>query len=166
MTRAQVQDFLQSGAKLLGNEFGFGCGRISEFNSNQAREMPYVWVEEVQDSPEFINSIPFNNWDVTIHIAQLDTQDSIETQYEPIVNFCDEVGQKLGKYYNLVVANSKLVTISNIGRRPFRKKHAQCLTGVILTFNLNMPDRSGDCLPSVEQSNVILQENGGFIALE
>lgn len=147
MTRAQVSTFLNDGVKLLGNEFGFGIGRITEFNSDQRREMPYVWVEEIQDAPEFVNmSMPFNNWQCTIHIAYLDKADSIETQYEELVNKADEIGQKLQKYYNDIVNGSKLVTMTGLGRRPFRKKHAQCLTGVILTFTLNMPDSTNLCL--------------------
>lgn len=147
MTRAQVSIFLYDGAKLLGNEFGFGIGRITEFNSNQQREMPYVWVEEIQDAPEFANGIiPFNNWQCTIHVAYLDKADSIETQYEQLVNDADLITRKLLKYYNDIVDGSKLVTLNGSGVRPFRKKHAQCLTGVILTFTLNMPDKTNLCL--------------------
>lgn len=147
MTRAQVSTFLNDGVKLLGNEFGFGIGRITEFNSDQRREMPYVWVEEIQDAPEFVNvSMPFNNWQCTIHIAYKDQPDSIETQYEELVNKADFIGQKLQKYYNDIVNGSKLVTMTGLSRRPRRKKHAQCLTGVILTFTLNMPDSTNLCL--------------------
>lgn len=148
MKRSEVRSFIESGVTALNSEgvtLQFDNGRVTEFNSDRSNTYPFAWLEPLNTSPEIINSVPYDNWEIIIHIAQKDAPDSVQSQYEGIVDTCDEIGQKLVKKFNDVVSGYKLVTIQNISRIPFYKKHADCLSGVVLSFTLNVPDTTNLC---------------------
>jgi len=145
MKRSEVRTFLTDGIATLTNVTS-GNGRISEFNSNRSREYPMAWVDSLSTSPEITpNGLPYDNWNVVIHIAKKDSADSTEDQYELIIDSADEMGQQLIKNYNDVVSGYKLVELLAIQRIPFIKKHADCLTGIELSFTLRAPDTTNLC---------------------
>lgn len=148
MTRTEVRSFVESGVTALNSDgvtLEFDNGRITEFNSDRSNEYPFAWLEPLTTTPELINSVPYDNWNIIIHIAQKDSIDSVQSQYETIVDECDLIAQKLVKKFNDVVSGYKLVQIQNMSREPFYKKHADCLSGVILSFTLNVPDTTNLC---------------------
>lgn len=145
MTREEVKDFIESGVEQVDPQIGFDTGRITEFNSNMSIDYPFAWLESLSVEPDIVNSVPFDNWSISLHICKLDKQDSKPEQYEGIINECDLIAQRLTKKYNDVVSGYKLVTLSGLSRDPFIKKHKDCLTGVILSFTLNAPDRTDLC---------------------
>jgi hypothetical protein len=145
MTRTEVRNFLGSGIDLL-TDVTYGSGRISEWNSDRTRVYPMGWIAQINVSTDLANNVlPIDNWDVEVHLAQKDLQDSVEEEYEQIVDNCDYYAQQLIRYYNQVVSGYKLVTISGISRSRFVKKNADCLTGVILSFTLTAPDTTNLC---------------------
>lgn len=146
MKRGEVRSFLKEGVDSLAPVLQFNAGRLSEFNSEFNKEYPYCWNYNLQPSTDLRNSLPLDAWAVTIRIAKLDKPDSLPEQYELIVDACDYIAQQLIKKYNDVLADSKLVTISGISRVPFYKQHSDCLTGVDLTFTLNVPDKTLLCV--------------------
>lgn len=150
MTRTEVRTFIESGIEELTTLVGFDSGRITEFNSDRTREYPFAWLESISNVPDFFNSanglqVPFDHWSIAIHIAKLDKQDSSTKQYEALIDDCDALAQQLQNKYNAVVSGSNLVTLEGIGRVPFIKKHADCLTGVIFSFTLSAPDTTNIC---------------------
>lgn len=148
MTRTEVRSFVESGVTALNSDgvtLEFDNGRITEFNSDRSNEYPFAWLEPLTTTPELINSVPYDNWNIIIHIAQKDSIDSVQSQYETIVDECDLIAQKLVKKFNDVVSGYKLVQIQNMSREPFYKKNADCLSGVILSFTLNVPDTTNLC---------------------
>lgn len=146
MTRQEVRAFLEEGVNALAPVLRFNAGRLSEFNSEFNKEYPYCWNYNLQPGTELRNSLPLDSWAVTIRIAKLDKTDSLPIQYEPIVDDCDYIAQQLVKKYNDVLTDSKLVTLTGISRVPFYKQHSDCLTGVDLTFTLNVPDKTPLCV--------------------
>jgi hypothetical protein len=145
MTREEVRNFLGLGIDLL-TDVTYGSGRISEWNSDRNRTYPMCWISQIEASTELANGVlPIDNWSIEIHIAKKDTADSIEEQYEALVDDCDYMAQQLIRYYNQVVTGYKLVTISSISRPRFVKKNADCLTGVILSFTMTAPDTTNLC---------------------
>jgi hypothetical protein len=145
MTREEVRNFLGLGIDLL-TDVTYGSGRISEWNSDRNRTYPMCWISQIEASTELANGVlPIDNWSIEIHIAKKDTADSVEDQYEALVDDCDYMAQQLIRYYNQVVAGYKLVTISSISRPRFVKKNADCLTGVILSFTMTAPDTTNLC---------------------
>lgn len=145
MKRSEVRDFLEDGVNELAPVIQFNAGRLSEFNSEFNKEFPYCWNYTLQTTTDLRNSLPLDAWSITIRIAKLDKMDSLPKEYEPIVDSCDYIAQQLVKKYNDVLEDSKLVTISSISRTPFYKQHSDCITGVDLTFTLNVPDKTPLC---------------------
>lgn len=136
MTRQEIKEFIQSGAELF--NIPFDTGRISEFNSYRSNTYPFVFLESLTVSTELINSIQNDTWTVNLHIAYKDAIDSKTSQYESILDDADELAQKLIRRYNDILTNYNLVSISGVTRTPFIKKHADVLSGVLLSFSLTV----------------------------
>lgn len=156
MKREDIRAFLKAGADAIA--IHFDAGRLSEFNKVPDKRYPFAWVETLRASTDFGGSgaLLIDNWTVSIHIAKKDFTDSLQDQYELIVDDCDHIARKLIWQYNIILYDStaisttnqalyKLITLSDISREPFYKKHADCLTGVILSFTLNTPDKTDVC---------------------
>lgn len=156
MKRSEVRTFLKSGADAI--PVHFDAGRLTEFNSMKDKGYPFAWLETLEPASDFGGSgaTLIDDWDVAIHIGKIDKLDSVQDQYEAIVDECDFIAQKLINQYNLILSEStaisqtlrdlyKLVSLSSFRREPFYKKHADVVTGVILTFNLNAPDKTNVC---------------------
>lgn len=156
MTRYQIRLFLQAGADAV--KVYFDAGRLTEFNSMKDKGFPFSWVEELKPKTTFGGSGAslIDDWSVKIRIAKLDKPDSIQDQYESIVDDCDDIARKLIWQYNIVLQTSsnittanqdlyKLVTLSDVSRDPFYKWGADPLTGVDLSFTLNSPDKTDVC---------------------
>lgn len=141
MKRSEVKDFIQSGAELL--NIPFETGRISEFNSSRSNTYPFIFLESLSVNTAISYSLPTDTWSVRLHIAFKDSIDSKMNQYEDLIDQADDIGKSLVKRYNDILINYNLVTISGITRVPFIKRHADCLTGVVLTFTLIAQDVNG-----------------------
>ena len=150
MKRSEVRDFLEYGIIAL-TDVTYGSGRISEWNSNRNRVYPMAWIESLSVSTELSNGqLPYDNWNIKIHIVKKDSADSIETQYEALVDDCDYMAQQLIHEYNTIINENrtvtyKLVTIEGISRDPKIKKNADDVTGVVLSFTLRAPDTTNLC---------------------
>lgn len=156
MKREEVRAFLKAGADAIPTDFD--SGRLTEFNSKRDNAYPFSWVESLRTSTNFqtSGSMLIDNWEVVIHIAMLDKADSLQNDYELIVDACDTIARKLIWQYNQILYGSsntstanqtayKLITMDGVSREPFIKQHADCLTGVILSFTLIVPDRTDVC---------------------
>jgi hypothetical protein len=146
MKRTEVKEFIQSGIDELGIAIDFGTGRISEFNSDRSRTYPCIWMEPLETKVNISASgLPYDDWSVVLHIAKKDAADSKPEDYEALVDSCDEIAQQLAKKYNDIVSGYKTATLSGISRKPFIKKNADELSGVILSFSLKAPDSTNWC---------------------
>lgn len=148
MTRTEVRTFINAGITTLVESYAYGGGRISEWNSDRGRSYPMIWLDEQTFAvgTSFVNfTLPVNDWEINLHIARKDAADSIEDQYVPLIDACDLIAQKLIKNYNAVISGSDSLAITGVSRTPFIKKNADCLTGVILSFTLNDPDKTNLC---------------------
>lgn len=147
MKRSEVRTFIESGVTALTPALPFGSGRISEFNSERVNETyPATWLESLSVTPELLeNGTPYNQWSINLHIAKKDKIDSTAAEYEAIVDEADYIAQQLIHLYNTTVNGYSKSWITDIGREPFIKKHAVCLTGVVLSFTLNDVDQTNLC---------------------
>lgn len=155
MKREEVRAFLKAGADAL--KMQFDSGRITEFNKVADKLEPFAWVESLSAQTDFNNSTLIDSWAIVIHIAKFDTLDSVQEQYETIVDECDQLARQLLWQYNYTLYGSssvstanqalyKLITLSNVDREAFIKKHANPITsGVILSFTLTVPDKTNVC---------------------
>lgn len=155
MKREDVRAFLKAGADALSMQFD--SGRLTEFNKVADKRQPFAWVESLNADTDFNNSTLIDNWDVRIHISMFDTIDSVQSEYEAIIDTCDQLARKLIWQYNLKLYDSsltstanqaiyKLITLSGVSRESFIKRFANPpLTGVILAFTLTVPDKTNVC---------------------
>jgi hypothetical protein len=146
MKRSEVRTFIKSGVDSLNLSLGFGSGRLSEFNSERGNTYPTTWLETLEVNPELTEQgLPIDQWAVNLHIAKKDALDSSASEYESIIDSCDEIAQKLINKYNNEVDSFQHITLSGYSRTPFIKKHADLLTGVLLSFTLSSPDTTNVC---------------------
>lgn len=146
MKRSEVREFLKAGVDAITPVLEFGSGVISDFNIKPDKTLPQVWQELTPVSGTNPNSgSPLDDWEVRLWIMRLDKIDSAPDQYEPLIDQCDYVAQQLMDQYNRLVSGYKLVTLTRRIRTPQLKKFAACLTGVLLTFTINSPDKTDLC---------------------
>lgn len=147
MTRTEVRAFLKAGVDALDPVLEFGSGLISDFNAKPDKTHPQVWQElRPVDGTNPPTQAPVDDWDIRLHIAiGHNQQDVSPAEYEDFIDTCDLVAQKLMHQYNSIVAGYKLVSLVNRSRTPFAKKHAHVMSGVILAFRINVPDKTYLC---------------------
>jgi hypothetical protein len=148
MKRSEIRSFLNSGVNAINPRMPFGSGRITEWNSNRSNEYPGIWWEStLPPGTEFPGNItlPQDQWQINLHIGKLDKHDSSAVEYEQIIDDCDYIAQQLIHQYNQIIDQSEKATLTGISRPPFVKKHADCISGVILSFILNTPDGTNLC---------------------
>jgi hypothetical protein len=147
MKRSELRDLIESGVNAITPALDYDSGRISEFNSNRNNEYPKVFFESIQEVPvDIVNQVlPINGWPVILHIGKKDAVDSSTEQYEQLIDECDLIAQKLIYQYNLNLSSSSKLSVTSYTRAPFVKKHADVITGVILSFTLNDPDQTSLC---------------------
>lgn len=146
MTRTEVKAFIESGVTSLNPALPFGTGRISEFDSARSHTYPMSWLETLTVSSEFTGGgVPYNQWSINLHIAKKDKIDSSAVEYETIIDECDLLAQQLIHKYNSIITGYEKSWITGMSREPFIKKHADCLTGVLLSFTFNDVDTTNLC---------------------
>jgi hypothetical protein len=146
MKRREVRLFLLEAINGTNETINFNSGRITEFNSQRNNTYPYAWLESLKVDTEMFTSLaPVDTWDVVLHIAKKDDPGSKAEEYEEIVDQCDEIAQTLNYQINNVASGYKTITMSDVSREPFIKKHADCTTGVILSLRLKIPDKTNVC---------------------
>lgn len=147
MTRSEVRTFLKAGVDALTPVLEFGSGLLSEFAAKPDKSLPQVWQElRPVEGENSVSQAPLDAWDIRLHIAIAhNRQDIVSDEYEPVIDECDLVAQRLIHQYNAIVSGYKLVTITNRKREPFTKKHPHVMSGVILSFRLNAPDKTDVC---------------------
>lgn len=149
MNRTQIRSFLQAGVTAVNSSIQFGSGLITDWNANRSNEYPGTWWESiVTDNAELTEQVlPLDEWPIKIHIGKKDALDSSTTQYESIVDDCHYIAQQLVHQYSQIMSNHfySSVSITGISREPFVKKHADIVTGVILSFTLVDPDKTNLC---------------------
>ena len=124
----------------------FGSGLITDFNAIRSHEYPAVWMNIAPVSGSNAPyGAPLDVWEIELIIAQKDRMDSSPEEYEHIIDDCDEIAQKLMYNYNRLAAGYKMVSLSDRNREPFVKKYADCLSGVVLTFRMTIPDQTNIC---------------------
>jgi len=139
---------VKAGVDALTPVLEFGCGLISDFNIKPDKTLPQIWQElRAVEGTNASSQAPVDDWDIRLHIAQLDKTDSTPDQYNQIIDACDLVAQQLLAQYNVILSDRtyRKVTLSDRVREPFVKKHAHVMSGVILRFTINAPDSTVVC---------------------
>lgn len=155
MSHKAVRTLIEDTVKSLQDNIQYFYGRASDFNQIDKN------IISVALDPLTANSTFSNNnvqdysktWAVQMAFWKLDTEDSIETAYQLILdetdNLVDRFLNKLNNYaieseltYDL---NGELIVITGISHLPFIKATASVLTGWTVTFNIQVPDTFDYC---------------------
>lgn len=148
MKRSEVRTFIKNGVNELTTPPTFGSGLYSFFNSERSWKYPVVFHETVPIgvvSSSIDYQAPTDDWDIVLWISQQGKMDMVPSEYEPLIDQCDEIAQKLIYKYRNIIAGYKLVTIDSVTRTPFVKINADCLVGVTLRFTIMAPDKTNVC---------------------
>lgn len=145
MTRAEVRAFIKAGVDAMEKVAEFRNGKISDFNSEPGKPYPYVWMESLSRTEE-VGTSKLQTWNVVLHVAFKDSMDSKPEEYEKLNDKADEIAGQLCDIYDRGLRKSSLVTMPSRSIDPFHKKHADVLTGVILSFDLQTPSNTVFCL--------------------
>lgn len=145
MTRLEVRQFLEGGVNSLTPTPTFDSGLYTFFNSNREWDYPVVFQEIAPVSTDLPASAPVDSWEIILWISKQTLMDATPEQYEPLIDDCDLIAQKLIYQYRNVVSGFKGMTIDSIQRTPFVKKNADVLAGVTLTFTLKTQNTTDVC---------------------
>lgn len=146
MTRTEVRALIKSAVDALTQAVQFNSGRISEFNSERSNTYPYIWLEPLSVGTELnTNQMPIDEWNCILHVANKDAAGAKPEEYEGIVDQCDNIAQKFIHKLNAEVSGYKLITLTSIQREPFIHKHADDVSGVMVSFTLTIPDSTNVC---------------------
>lgn len=147
MKRSELRTLIGSAVDALTPTIRFNSGRITEFNSQRSNEYPYIWLEPLSVATELsvATQVPLDTWSCVLHIAKKDAIDSTPEQYEAVVDECDLIAQKLVYQINQVIEGYKLITLTGLTREPFIHKHADDVSGVIISFELSGIDQTNVC---------------------
>lgn len=145
MKRSEVRALIKSAVNALSPAVRFNSGLLTFFNSDRKNKYPFVFMEAAQISSDITSLAPINSWDIILHVADLDKIDSIPDEYEDIVDDMDEIAAKVIAQLNQIISGYKNVNIEGVNREPFVHKHADVLSGVILTFTLISTDKTNYC---------------------
>lgn len=145
MTRAEVRAFIKAGVDALEKVAEFRNGMITDFNSEPDKPYPYVWLESLARTEESAN-VKLQTWNIVLHVAFKDSMDSKPEQYESLKDKADAIAGQLCDIYDRGLKKSLLVTMPSRNIEPFHKRHADVLTGVILSFDLQTPSNTVFCV--------------------
>jgi hypothetical protein len=143
MKRSEIREIIKAGVDSLTPVLQFWDGELSDWNAK--RDNRYPGVLSILDSVESKyaqNMSPLDSWPIRLLVCKIDKMDSNPSDYESIVDSCDEIAQKLIYYYR---DNALSYDITTASRKRFIKKHADCLTGVELTFTIQANDKTRVC---------------------
>jgi hypothetical protein len=155
MSHQAVRTLIQTVAQAIAVDVSFGYGRGTDFNQIKDKEYPYVWLDPLSSTFNINeeNMVVTETYSVNIVFYKFDRVDSVETEYDDILDSCDtlvqtflrDMNEALSSNYNLSTLSTQNTVIANANKQPFIKVMDDCLTGFILTFELTVPDKFDYC---------------------
>jgi hypothetical protein len=140
-------------AKSLDDKIQFGYGRRSDFNIPNNKRYPFVWMLPLTASTVLSSTDRprTKTWNVILVIIDIDKSDSIETQYDDILDAMDEIGDKLiqriDDWYMRERDIVGTLTIANINQTTIIKGDGDIHTGWLFTFQMTVSDDFDYCTP-------------------
>lgn len=156
MSHRAVRLLLEDVAESLADNVHFGYGRGSDFNQIRKKAQRGIWLDPLGKSPRFADndtSDYTSAWSVQMLFWSQDSEDSIETDYQLLLDWASDMGDKFLNKLNRFVEDqpetadlsSTTIVISGVSFQPAIKVTADILTGYIVTFSLTTPDTFDYC---------------------
>ena len=153
MSHKGIRLLIQDAAKSLGDDIDFDFARTSDFNITASeKRYPYIVLDTPSAIPEYSVDGVTNyskRWLCSMSFYGLDNEASTQEEYVQILDACDVLVDrfvnKLNFYQYSSEMNSDNILILNINQQPFIKTTSACLTGFILTFQVQVTDNFNYC---------------------
>lgn len=148
MKRSEVREFIRQGVVAVHEpDFSYTFGLLTEWDAKRDNIYPCIFNPslEVSTSINTQSSPPFDSWQVQLYVVKKDRMDSVSDEYEPTIDECDLVAQKLMYQFRKIIDGYDLTMIVNSTRKPWIKKNADCCTGVLLEFIIENQDKTDVC---------------------
>lgn len=149
MSHKSVVALHEDVARTLADDIQFGYGRQTDFNQIENKKFPYVWLAPLSASASYTDNNTLNYqkvWNCSILFFNLDTADSIEREYKPILDGMDIYVDKFINTLNGVLYDLQGdPVITNINQTAIFKDMTDICTGWLLTYQLIVPDSFDYC---------------------
>jgi|SRR5690606_19820134 len=155
MSHRSVRLLIEDAAKSLGDSIQFGHGKRTEFNQKKKPEDPWIWLLPLNAIPRYTNNNSTENyekqWNVIMVFLKMDRSDSLETEYNPILDDMDDLVDRFINRLNdwSMKATDTVgdLTIQNISQTNFIKSDADIYTGWFVSFQMIVSDDFEYCTP-------------------
>lgn len=155
MSHKAVRQLIRDTAKSLGDSIQFVYARKTDFNSMRDKKYPFIQLELLNSSAAYNdnNTTLTSIYPVAMTFYQLDSLTGSEDATTNTLDITDDLVQKFIRKMNLfsfseddsVVVATKNIVLTNFKMQSFVKMTVDCLTGWILTFDMEVPDDFDYC---------------------
>lgn len=155
MSHKALRLLIRDTAKSLADNIKFGYGRGSDFNLIKDKAYPYIWLDPMTATSDLTNGFS-KTWNLNLAFYKMDSADSIEEQYQLILDEMDELVDRF-----LVKLNISLIDTINLSetdftvddleivvssaQAPFIKIMTDYLTGYTIGLDITVPDKFDYC---------------------
>lgn len=151
MSHRAIRCLIGDAVKSLDDKIQFGYGRRSDFNIDNKKQYPFVWMLPLTAS----TTIPTNGagitktWNIILVIIDIDKSDSTEKEYKKILDVMDFIGDSLIRRINdWYLTGEDIVgalTITSVNQTTIIKGDSDIHTGWLLTFQMVTSDSFDYC---------------------
>ncbi len=151
MSHRAIRDLVRDATQSLSDNIQFGYGRRSDFNIENDKRYPFVWMLPLTATTilSSSNAPRTKTWNVVLVIIDIDKSDSIEQQYDDILDAMDELGDKIlvtiDDWYQQERDIVGTLTIANINQTTIIKDDADIHTGWLFSFQMTVSDSFDYC---------------------
>lgn len=155
MSHKAVRQLIRDTAKSLGDSIQFVYARKTDFNSIRDKKYPFIQLELLNSSAQFNSSnVTLTSvYPVAMTFYQLDSLQGAEDDTTQILDSTDDLVQAFMRKMNLlsfseddsVTVSTANIVLTNFKLQSFVKMTVDCLTGWIMTFDMEVPDDFDYC---------------------
>jgi hypothetical protein len=153
MSHKSVRQLIRDTAKSLGDSVQFVYARKTDFNAIRDKKYPFIQLELLNSNASFTNNTLTSSYPVAMTFYELDSLTGSEDSTTNILDATDSIAQSFIRKMNIfsfdeddtISVSTKNIVISNVKFQSFVKMTTDCLTGWILTFDMEVPDDFDYC---------------------
>lgn len=148
MSHKGIRLLIENVSRSLADDIEFAYGRRSDVNAIRDKQYPFISLDPPSAASTFSDNDTFNyskTWSVQMAFYGLDDAASSGDEYKEILDKCDVLVDKFITKLNFTSQDDIGIVITNINQTVFIKALADCLTGYILSFNVQVPDNWDYC---------------------
>jgi hypothetical protein len=153
MSHKSVRQLIRDTAKSLGDSVQFVYARKTDFNAIRDKKYPFIQLELLNSNASFTNNTLTSSYPVAMTFYELDSLTGSEDSTTNILDATDDLAQSFIRKMNIfsfdeddtVSISTKNIMLSNVKFQSFVKMTTDCLTGWILTFDMEVPDDFDYC---------------------